>query len=580
MQQDPIRYAPASVAATTRAPVAWWRTRYADIPLAWLVAGVALVLLVWFGTLSLRHLIGPDEGRYAEMGREMFASGDWVTLRYNALKYFEKPPLHMWVTALSYTVFGVGDWQARLCVALSGLLGLLAMVLAAHRWFGPRAALLTALALLASPMWSAASHFNTLDMTLAGTMSCVLACMLMAQHPDAGASARRGWMIACWAAMGAAVLAKGLVGIALPGLVLVVYTLAARDAGLWRRLHPALGVPVMLAVTVPWFALISARNPEFAHFFFIHEHWQRYTSTVHGRSGPIWYFVPLLLAGLIPWLCLVPDMWRMAGEPAPQPGKGAFRPALMAGVWAAAIFVFFSLSGSKLPGYILPAFPALGLLAGVALDRVAERLWRRQLIVMGVIALAGLLASPLIGRLHANHIPSEFYAVYARWVALAFGGMVAAVALAWWLLRRHGVTASIATYAIGMFLGFTVGLLGYETIGGPASGASIAPAVARVLRPGMPFYGVDTLDHTLPFYLRHPLVLVAHADELEFGTQQEPDKWIPDLDTFADVWQHGGPAVAVMSPETWRDLSQRHLPMVEIARDWRRVVVTNVPRQP
>ena len=87
----------------------------------WTVLFVAVALLVWFGTLGLRHLVGPDEGRYAEISREMFASGDWVTIRYNALKYFEKPPFHLWVTTLGYELFGVGDWQARLCVALSGI---------------------------------------------------------------------------------------------------------------------------------------------------------------------------------------------------------------------------------------------------------------------------------------------------------------------------------------------------------------------------------------------------------------------------------------------------------------------------
>lgn len=581
MQQKPVRMIEARATEPLHAPATGvWHARYADIPLAWLAAGLVLALAVWLGTLGVRHLVGPDEGRYAEMAREMYASGDWITLRYNALKYFEKPPLHMWITALSYTLFGVGDWQARLCVALSGLLGMGAAALAAHRWYGPRAALMTALALLASPMWSAASHFNTLDMTLAGTMACVLACMLLAQHPQADAVARRGWMTACWAAMAAAVLAKGLVGVALPGLVLVVYTLAARDWGLWRRLHAAIGVPVMLAIAVPWFVLIDARNPEFAHFFFIHEHWQRYTSTVHARPGPLWYFAPLLIAGLLPWLCLVPRMWRVAGEPARLAGKpvrgGAFRPALLCGVWAAAIFIFFSLSGSKLPGYILPAFPALGLLTGVALDRIDARGWRRQLVAMGIIALAGLAASPIVARLHANHIPNEFWRVYAVWVAGAFAGMAAVVALAWWLLKRHGVTASVFAYGIGLFLGFTVALLGYETIGGPASGAAIAPAISHVLRPGMPLYGVGTLDHTLPFYLRHPLVVVGQADELAFGAQQEPQKWVPDIDAFAGKWLHDGPAVAVMSPETWRTLSQR-LPMTEIARDWRRVVVTNVP---
>lgn len=545
---------------------------------AWRVspATVALVLLlvlgVWFGSLGIRHLIGPDEGRYAEIAREMHATGDWVTIRYNDLKYFEKPPFHMWVSALAYTLFGVGEWQARLAVALAGLAGMVVTMLAAARWFGARAGWLAGLVLLAAPMWGVASHFNTLDMTLSGAMACVLAFMLLAQHPQATPAARRGWMLACWAAMGVAILTKGLVGLALPGLVLVVYTLVARDFGLWRRLHLVSGVAVMLAISAPWFVLVSARNPEFPQFFFIHEHWQRYTSNLHSRSGPIVYFVPILLAGFLPWLGLLPRMWGALRTPA---GEGtAFRPALLTGTWAIAIFVFFSLSRSKLPGYIAPVFPALGLLAGVALSRIDARGWRRQLIGMAVVFTLGLLASPIVATLSANHIPNTFYRSFAVWVVAAFVLMVAGVALSIRMLRRRGLLASIVCYGVSLYLGFTLALLGHETIGRPASGADIAPQIARVLTPEMPLYGVRVLDHTLPFYLRHPLVMVGGADELEFGTRMEPQRWIADLDRFADAWRDGKPALAVMSDDTYRELSGR-LTMHVVARDWRRVVVAN-----
>ncbi len=535
---------------------------------------VLLVLGVWFGTLGIRHLIGPDEGRYAEIAREMFASGDWVTVRYNDLKYFEKPPFHMWVTALAYTLFGIGEWQARLVVALSGFAGMIVTMLAAARWYGARAGWLAGLVLLAAPMWSVASHFNTLDITLSGAMAGVLAFMLLAQHPRATPAARRGWMLACWAAMGVAILTKGLVGLALPGLVLVVYTLVARDFALWRRLHLLGGVAVMLAVTVPWFWLVAERNPEFLQFFFIQEHWQRYTSNMHSRSGPLLYFVPLLLAGFLPWIGLLPRMWAAMRVPA---GEGTpFRPALLAGIWAIAIFVFFSLSRSKLPGYIVPIFPALAILAAVALNRIDVRAWRRQLVAMAIVMTCGLLASPIVATLKANHIPNEFYRLFAVWVAAAFALMLVGVLLAGWLLRRRGLMPSIMCYAVSLFVGFSLALLGHQTVGRPASGADIAPQIARVLTPEMPLYGVRMLDHTLPFYLGHPLRMVEGPDELAFGTRMEPERWIPDLAGFATAWRNGKPALAVMSPDTYRDLSGQ-LAMHVVARDWRRVVVANFP---
>lgn len=552
-------------------------SRYAGLPVAAIALVSLFILLVWFGTLDARHLLRSDEGRYAEIAREMFASGDWVTIRYNDLKYFEKPPFHMWVTALTYTLFGLGDWQARLCVALSGMIGLVASMMAATRWFGARAGLLTGLVLVAAPMWSVAAHFNSLDMTLSGAMACVLAFMLLAQHPDASPAARRGWMWACWLAMGVAILTKGLVGIALPGLVLVLYTLISRDFALWRRIHLFSGIALMLVVTVPWFWLVSERNPEFPQFFFIHEHWQRYTSKVHSRSGPVYYFVPLLIAGFLPWLGLFPRMWQVVrGEgQALRSGARPFRPALLTAIWAIAIFVFFSLSDSKLPGYIVPIFPALGILAGSALEHITERSWRRQMLAMAVICAIGLAASPYVATLNSDNTPNALYRPFAVWVGAAFVALLAGIWLSYRVLRRRGVFASVVTYSVAMFCGFTIALLGHEVMGRKSSGADMVPAIKAVLTDDMPLYGVRMLDHTLPFYLQHTLVMVEAPDELDFGTKQEPQKWVPTLDGFVAKWQDGQHAMAIMGADTYEHLRQRHVTMYKIAQDTRRVVVSN-----
>lgn len=555
-------------------------TRPAGLPVGMVVFVVLAVLLVWFGTLDYRHLLRPDEGRYAEISREMFVTGDWVTIRYNALKYFEKPPFHMWVTTIAYELFGVGDWQARLCVALSGIVGLGVTMLATARWFGCRAGLLAGLVMLAMPMWSVAGHFNSLDMTLSGALACVLGCMLLAQHPDTPPGARRAWMLACWVAMGVAILTKGLVGIALPGLVLVVYTLLTRDLGLWRRLHLPTGILAMLVVTVPWFWLISTKNPEFPHFFFIHEHWDRYTSTVHSRKGSVWYFVPLLLAGMLPWLGLVPRMWDVVRDRAgAQRGAGGkpFQPALMSLVWFAAIFVFFSLSGSKLPGYIVPVFPALAILAAVALDQISDRSWNRQINALLVLAVVGLLAAPVVATLDRETNPNEVFRAFAVYIGVAFAVLLAGMLLARRLLRTHGVLPSVAAFALSMFLTCTIGLLGHEVMGRRASGVDMVPAVKAVLKDDMPIYGVGMLDHTLPFYLGRTLTMVAAPDELEFGTQQEPDKWIPTMDAFVARWKDGQPALGIMSPDTYDSLVAQHVPLHVVARDVRRVVASNFP---
>ena len=525
---------------------------------------VAMVLAVWFLTLNIRHLLPSDEGRYAEIAREMFASGDWVTIRYNGLKYFEKPPFHLWMTALAYQALGVGDWQARLWVAISGAAGLLLTMWAARRWYGDRVSGFTGLALLAAPTWNIGSHFNSLDMGVSGALAGVLAGFLLAQHPRASLQSRRRWMLFAWGAMALAVLTKGLIGLVLPGLVLVGYSLLARDWMLWGRLHIVSGTILFLVLTTPWFWLISSRNPEFAQFFFIHEHWQRYTSSVHQRGAPWWYFGPQLVAGFLPWLGLTPRMCallRHAGQ------AKAFKPELLLAVWAGAILVFFSLSGSKLPGYILPVFPALALLAALALDRIDAKAWQRQLLGMLLLAGSGWLATLLLPR-------SDDYGL---WLGAACLVILLGLLLAWHCNRRGQLSLSITLFALALFLGTTVGLAGHQTLGRSNSGVDLVPAIEAVLTPQMPIYSVRRLDHTLPFYLRRTMIMVEAPDELAFGVEQEPQKWLPTLAAFSATWTNGPPALALMSRDSYQQLKAQGLPMFDLTGDEKRLVGTNFP---
>jgi 4-amino-4-deoxy-L-arabinose transferase-like glycosyltransferase len=542
------------------------------LPTLALCCMAAAVAGIWFLTLDARHLLPSDEGRYAEIAREMFSSGDWVTIRYNGLKYFEKPPFHMWMTALAYHAFGVGDWQARLWVAVSGAVGLGVTMLAAQRWFGLRVAAFAGLVLVATPTWNITGHFNSLDMSVSGALACVLAGVLMAQHPLAGAAAQRRWMLFAWGAMGVATLTKGLIGIALPGLVLVLYTLIARDWALWRRLHITLGIVVLLLIAAPWFVLVSLRNPEFPQFFFVQEHWQRYTSTVHHRTGAWWYFIPQLIIGFLPWLGL---SWRMVALTREGSRGGGFRPILLLAVWAAAIFVFFSLSGSKLPGYIVPIFPALAILAAVALDKLDARRWNRQLLVAAGLMLLGMLASPLLGRVGFDTTPNALYRAYVPWVAAACA-LAAAGGLVAYRLSRSGQSLwSVATYALAMFCAITVALLGHEIFGRSSSGVDIAAKMQAVLAPDMPIYSVRMLDHTVPFYLGRTTIMVESPDELDFGTRQEPQKWLPTLDAFVKEWSAPRRALALMSHDTYDVLRSKDVAMTPVAEDARRVVVAN-----
>jgi 4-amino-4-deoxy-L-arabinose transferase-like glycosyltransferase len=539
-----------------------------SLPLAALAAVVACV---WFLTLDARHLLPADEGRYAEIAREMLASGDWVTIRYNGVKYFEKPPLQIWMTALAFKAFGIGEWQARLWTALCGAAGLIVTATAAARWYGKRVGVLTGLVLLAAPAWNIGGHFNSLDIGLSAALAWVLSGFLIAQHPDASGAARRNWMLVAWAAMGLAVLSKGLIGLVLPGLILVVYSVAARDVSVWRRLHLGVGLIVMLAIAAPWFVLISRRNPEFLDFFFIHEHLQRYLSPIHHREGGWWYFLPQLVLGFLPWLGL---SWSMAKSVRSEPAHEGFRPALLLGTWAATILVFFSFSSSKLPGYILPIYPALAILAACALDRLDRRQWRRHILGALALMVIGCVATPFVAGLGSAETPNALFRDFALWLAAALALGLVGFAIAWRLSSRSAVR-SIAVYALTFFAFVTIGLRGHEAFGLSSSGAPLAAKVAPFLNEATPLYGVQLVDHTLPFYLRHVLTPVELPGELEFGVGQEPGKWLPTVDAFVHEWTSGRHAMAVMSHPTYDELRARQLPMIVVGEDARRVVVAN-----
>ena len=311
-----------------------------SVPRAVLVLLALLALFVGVDNMQ-RPLAHPDEGRYSEISREMAATGDWVTPRLNGIKYFEKPPLQYWASAAAFRLFGESPFTARIYTALAGLLALVAVGFTARRLAGPDAALLAVGVLLSSPYFLGMGGVVTLDMGLtAWTTVAVCAFLLAAAGPSAE---RRRWMLIAWAGMALAVLSKGLIGIVFPAAAVFLHCLVHRDWRLLARLEWARGGALFLAITVPWFVLVSAANPEFPRFFFVHEHFERFLTKSHRRDEPWWYFWPILFAGFLPWmLALVPaavEGWRREAAAAGFPWR---RFALL---WSGFILLFFSASG-------------------------------------------------------------------------------------------------------------------------------------------------------------------------------------------------------------------------------------------
>ncbi|MBU2410870.1 MAG: glycosyltransferase family 39 protein [Gammaproteobacteria bacterium] len=402
----------------------------------WLAVLLGLFTVAWFASLGTRSLINPDEGRYASLSLAMMQTGDWVTPRLNGLLYFEKPALQYWIGALFFHVFGVTEFAARLWPGLAGFLTVLMTGFTAARLWG-RDAGVRAFALAGSTTWIVGnSHFLTLDAGLTLFLTLMLCAVLIARQAQIDPAARRRWIWLAWAAMAGAVLSKGLVGIVIPGATLVVASLWRRDARLWRGMHWGSGLLIFLVLAAPWFVLVSLRNPAFAEFFFIHEHFTRFLTKVHQRSEPVWFYLPLLLGGLLPWTSGLPWMLRPTGpEPARLEGSVQARHLLI--VWSAFVLLFFSASGSKLPSYILPMFPALCLLAVPWLQAVHPQALRWHLLLPTGLWLIALAASTQAARFVSVSTPIEALLPLARNVQIGAVVCLACAALAWWLLGRR-----------------------------------------------------------------------------------------------------------------------------------------------
>jgi 4-amino-4-deoxy-L-arabinose transferase-like glycosyltransferase len=540
----------------------------------WLMLLAALI--IWCGNLEYRKLSLSDEGRYSEIPRYMAQSGDWITPRLNGIKYFEKPPLQYWATAAAYNVFGEHHWTARLWPALTGFLGILVIFHAGSRLYGRTAGLYAALVLGSSLLYAGMAHILTLDMGLTFFLTLALAGLLLALDPRADAKANRLWMHVAWAGCALAVLSKGLIGVVLPVAVLLLYMLVKRDFTLLRRLHLGTGGLLFLAISAPWFIAVSLANPEFPQFFFIHEHLQRYITTIHQRYQPWYYFIPILLVGIMPWLVTLFDALRGTLK---RSRTASFDPTLFLLLWAGFIFVFFSASGSKLPSYILPVFPALALVIAVRLTTISGRALAWQLAPVAILALAGLIAVPYTARLASASIPVELYQnqmpwLYAAAVTLLAGSMVAMVC-GW----RGQVRRAVVVCA---FTGLATTQLVVTSEDGLSPAHSTYHLVEKLkphLRPGVPFYSVGSYEQTLPFYLKRTVTLVDYQDEMAFGLKHEPQLWVPDLASFERRWRGHDYALAVMGPEMYEQLQQAQLPMHLVARDTERVFVRTPPLQ-
>jgi 4-amino-4-deoxy-L-arabinose transferase-like glycosyltransferase len=512
---------------------------------------LALAFGVLFGfRLGSYPLTNPDEGRYAEVPREMLAAGEWVTPRLDGVKYFEKPPLMYWAVAVCLTVLGPGEWSARAAPALFALGGVLLIYAAGRRLYGRNAGLMAAAILGTSLLYFALSRILILDMAVSVLMCATLFCFLLGVREPPGA--RRRWLFyGLYASAALATLSKGLIGFLVTGAVMFLWLLVFNQ---WKRLRPLYlptGALLFLAIAAPWHLLAASRNPEWPRFYFIHEHWERFVSTGHKRGEPWWFFLPIVFVGLFPWMGFVWTALRDAVAPtgSEQAGGRARRQehadASFLITWAAFILLFFSASQSKLIPYILPVFPPVAVLAGAWLARVAKEDLAGELrTAFRVFSFGcGLLAAALCFAVLKPGVIREpgqaaLLQPYAFGMAavLLLGGVAAP-----WAARVRGLRAGLVTLVSTAFGFYLILTLAAPHIQRPGT-KELARQVAALAQPGDRVYHYHGFFHDFTFYARRTVGTVAYQDELELPFLDPAERAARFIDDAEFRRQWVGPA--------------------------------------
>jgi 4-amino-4-deoxy-L-arabinose transferase-like glycosyltransferase len=483
----------------------------------------------------------PDEGRYAEIAREMAVNHDYITPRNNFVRYFEKPPLVYWITSASLSIFGQNEFAVRLQAA-SASIGQVAITgVLAEEMFGATAGAWAALALALSPLFFAFARFATPDPALAFFLTAAMACFYKgAQSSELPGRINSRWMLAAAVILALGTLTKGPVALVLGVAIAMLWlTLEGRGSNIlqipWFKC-----IGLYLVLTLPWFIIVAWRNPGFLYFFIVHEHFERYVASTEHGWGP-WFFIPITIAGTWPWFYFAPFALTSSVIPFsasiwPYRRKTLTSQAARADsedrrvhaalhfllIWFGVILIFFSIPRSKLGEYILPGLPPIGILAGRGLALIEKfpfRQRRRLLIIFATINAAAaititavVLAVPARGLIH--DLTSDVIIMAG---ALLAGGIAP-------LCFARGKPGTVALpLAVSVIAGMAVGINARQKVAPMVSYRKLARLIVPYTNRGCRLMSYRHFEQTLPFYTGARETLVNYRGELEpFGPLHDP----------------------------------------------------------
>ena len=541
-----------------------------------MLTGVAFLLAaaLFFARLGDLPLIDPDEGRNAEVAREMAESGAWVVPTFNAIPYLDKPALYFRAVALSFSAFGRSETTARLPSALSAAALVVMMFAFCRRVYGERTAALTVLVLATTPLVIGFARLVIFDMPLALFMSLAILAGYLAEE-DAE-PARRRWLLLGAASSAVATLIKGPVGFLVPGAVLAVLHLVERRPRAILRMLAPVNLLLFLALVLPWFVALLLEHPEFLHYGLVEETMRRYLTTTFRRSEPVYYYGPILLLVFYPWSVLLPEAvvaaWRNRAR--------WTRTDRFFVVWAVVVVVFFSSSQSKRPGYVLPGIVALAVLTGRLFDHALASPESRaaRLILRGALGVA-LLSTVAAGALAVNLGGPErletllgFESNEFRRLQPDVGILVASllgVAVAAFAVRfRRDVRLALAVFALPAVLFLSAGFGTAARYAEASSSRALARAISP-LPPGATVACLECFAVGLPFYVGQPVTYI---------TQRGRGGLTSNYVRYRLKRDANWPAVLVRLDDRTRWLASQTVPVYVLTKDHARPLLDEIAR--
>lgn len=508
---------------------------------------VLAIFYLYLAHLGSYHLMDPDEGRYNQIPHEMLLSGDFVTPHLNGVEYFEKPAFQYWFTAIMMKIFGVTEFAGRILPALSaigcvGLVGFLGTMM-----YSRKVGLLASAILATSCLNLIVASINILDMALTLFMTACMVFFYAFEHTE-----KKKWLVAFYIAMGFGVLTKGLVAIILPFGILFWYTILTKRPRLFLKLFYLPGILAFLIVTVPWFYLVCQANHDFFYFFFVREHFLRFTTKMHDRFQPWWFFIPFVIIGMLPWTGFLLSLFSKKGVIRKTTSQRNRFDIIFLLLWFFIIFIFYSISDSKLVPYIMPCWMPLAILIAASIKRFEdENSWLcHSFLINSILCLA--FVGALVGYvLSSNYLTiDEFIAEGGLLTATLFIGTIASI-FVWIKTKRFRCTVSVLC-VMGFFFG-----LGLHDVQQQVHNNQSAYYVSQKINELNPqdalIVNYGDFYHGIPYYTNQRVALADFKGELEFGAEHPSGAgWFFNGEELNDLW-NSQKRIIIVVKERYKD---------------------------